>query len=109
MVKASNPLQELQDLADQGLQPSRRLIRLGLDFLPGKHNVIEIHPDCLPTDVQCRAVCGLDVIVLIKGYDTSYGILWRLCGSLYQARPRRLQVHDLDYQKVAYLKLGRRV
>jgi hypothetical protein len=109
MNKALNPLQALQDLFDQGSQPSCRTMWLGLDFLPEKQNAIEILPACLPTDVQCRAVCGLDVILLIKGFETRYGILIRLCGSLYQARPRRLQVHDLDYQKTAYLKLGGRI
>jgi hypothetical protein len=109
MNKILNPLQALQDLVDQGLQPSYRTIWLGLGFLPPKQNTIEILPDCLPTDVQCRAVCGLDVILLIKGFETRYGTLIRLCGALYQARPRRLQVHDLDYQKAAYLKLGGRI
>jgi hypothetical protein len=106
MGKSRNPLQALQDLADQGLQPHLRMIWLGLGFLPDKQNAIEIHPDHLPTDLQCAAVCGLDVLVVIKGYETRYGTLVRLCHLLYQAGPRCLQVHDLDYKKAAYLKHG---
>lgn len=101
-----NPLQALEDLVKQGLQPARRIIWLGVGFLPAKQNAIAIDPDHLPTDEQCEVVMGFDVLVLIKGFQTKYWTLRKLCGSLCQARPRRLQVHDLDYNKAAYLKLG---
>lgn len=101
-----NPLQELQELCKRGLQPLDRMIWLGVGFLPQKFNAIEIDPDYLPTDEQCLAVSGLDVLVLIKGYRTNWGVVRRLCGALYQARPRCLQLYDLDYRKVAFLKLG---
>lgn len=104
-----NPLQMLEDLIEQGLQPAHRMFWLGFGFLPQKQNAIAIDPDNLPTDDQCHAVTGLDVLVLIKGYETNYRPLRQLCGSLYRARPRRLQVHDLDYGKAAYLKLGGRL
>lgn len=106
MSKLENPLQALQDLVDQYLQPAQRMIWLGLGFLPGKQNAVFIDPSMLPTDPQCIAVRGLDVIVLIKGYTIQYGILKRLCDSLWQASPRRLQVHDLDFNKAAYLRIG---
>lgn len=101
-----NPLQALQDLADQGKQPFDRMIWIGLGILPPKQNAILIDPACLPTDAQCRALAGLDVLVLIKGHQARWSTLRTLCNALYQAQPRRLQVHDLDYARVAFLKLG---
>jgi hypothetical protein len=73
-----------------------------------KRNAIEIDPANLPNDVDCTALAGLDVIVSYFGHLTRYSTLKRLCESIYQARPRRLQVIDHDYRKIAFLKIGGR-
>ncbi len=101
-----NALQPLSELAARGMQPVRREVWLGLGIKPPKRNAIAIDPSHLPTDADCTAVAGLDVILCVHGYSTAYGVLRRLCGSIYQARPRRLQLIDLDYQRIAFLKLG---
>lgn len=102
----SSSLAPLIELRSNGFMPKDSLIWLGLGFRPPKRNALALDPERLPTDEECRAVAGLDVLVCINGYLTKYGILRRLCGSLLQARPRRLQVHDLDYGRFAFLKLG---
>jgi hypothetical protein len=101
-----NPLKPLHDLAERGMQPVGRLVWLGLGKKPLKSNAIEIDPDHLPTDHDCKAVAGLDVIVLFYGFTTKYGVMRRFCGSLYQARPRRLQLIDLDMKRIAFLKVA---
>ena len=98
-------LAPLQDLAARGMQPAGRLVWLGLGTMPPKRNAIMIDPEHLPDDGECQAVAGLDVIVLFHGFLAKYGALRRLAGSLYQARPRRLQLIDLDFNRVAYLKV----
>jgi hypothetical protein len=105
MGEALNPLQELQDLVDQGLQPSERLVWFGLGFRPPKQNAIALFPDFLPSKVQCRAVCGLDVIVLFNRYLNDPVLLKRLRSLLIQGRPYRLQLYDLDTQTVEFFKL----
>ncbi|RZI43210.1 hypothetical protein EGT07_10225 [Herbaspirillum sp. HC18] len=99
-------LAPLTELRSNGVMPKDGLIWLGLGFRPPKRNALEIDPDCLPTDSECKCVAGLDVVLFIRGYMTKYGILRRLCGSLLASRPHRLQVIDLDYKRIAYLKLG---
>jgi hypothetical protein len=101
-----NPLQPLQDLIDNGQQPVGRMIWLGLGIKPRKQNPIEIDPANLPSDDDCKALAGLDVVLSYFGHVTRYGTLQRLCESIYQARPRRLQVIDHDYRKIAFLKIG---
>jgi hypothetical protein len=101
-----NPLHELASLAAAGMQPVRREVWLGLGFLPPKRCAIAIDPLCLPTGSDCRAVAGLDVMLCYHGHSTRYGVLRDLCGSLYRALPRRLLVIDLDYGRLAFLKLG---
>jgi hypothetical protein len=101
-------LRPLQDLVGRGMQPAKRLVWLGLGFEPKKRCSIAIDPDHLPTEAESTAVAGLDVILLIHGYTTSYKPVRKLCAQLYAARPRRLQVIDLDYRRVAYLVLGGR-
>lgn len=96
----------LQRLRNGGLQPTGALIWLGLGLSLPKRNSLTIDPANLPTDVECRAVAGLDVIVCINGYATKYGVLRHLCGVLLEARPTRLQVIALDYKRIAFLKLG---
>jgi hypothetical protein len=102
----SNPLSELQELKDLGLQPIGGIVWLGIGVTPPKRSAVFIDSDRLPTDQECKAVAGLDVILSYYGYITKYGTLKRLCESLYQARPRRLQVVDLDTKKIAFLRLG---
>jgi len=102
-----NPLKQLEDLAVRGMQPVGGLIWLGLDFVPPKRNALLINTSRLPTDQECNAVAGLDVVLLYQGFATKYGTLIRLCGSIYQARPRRLQIVDLNFHQIAFLKLGR--
>jgi hypothetical protein len=102
----TNPLHQLASLADAGMQPVRREVWLGLGFLPPKRCAIAIDPLRLPTGSDCSAVAGLDVMLCYHGHSTRYGVLRDLCGSLYRARPRRLLVIDLDYGRLAFLKLG---
>lgn len=101
-----NPLHQLDALAAQGMQPVRREVWLGLGFLPPKRCAIAIDPLHLPTGSDCGAVAGLDVMLCYHGHSTRYGVLRDLCASLYRARPRRLLVIDLDYGRLAFLKLG---
>lgn len=101
-------LTPLINLRAAGAMPRLGLVWLGIGFLPMKRNALSINPEQLPTDEECHAVAGLDVIVCIHGHLTKYGMLRRLCGSLYAAYPRRLQVFDYDYRKVAFLKMGGR-
>ena len=101
-----NPLQQLEKLAAQGLQPLRREVWLGIGFRPPKRCAIAIDPANLPKATDCAGVVGLDVIVVYRGEVTRYGALRGLCGALYQADPRRLQVIDLDAKQIAFLKLG---
>jgi hypothetical protein len=100
-------LKPLQDLAARGMQPTGRIVWLGLGMKPPKRNAIAIDPIDLPTDDECKAVAGLDVVVLFNGFLTKYGTLQRLCGSLYQARPRRLQLVDMDFKRIAFLRVAR--
>jgi len=39
------------------------------------------------------------------GHSTRYGVLRDLCGALYAAMPRRLLAIDLDFGRLAFLKL----
>lgn len=96
----------LQDLLDREMQPAGRMVWLGLGITLRKSNALEIDPNNLPTDSECKAVASLDVVLSYYGHATKYGTLRRLCGSLYQAQPRRLQVIDLDVKRMAFLKLG---
>lgn len=100
-----NPLQQLETLAENGMQPVGRLIWLGVGFLPPKRCAIAIDPNNLPSMANCWPVVGLDVVVLYHGDTTRYGALRSLCDGLYQAQPRRLQVIDLDARRIAFLKL----
>jgi hypothetical protein len=101
-----NALKPLQDIFDAGLQPVGRVIYLGLGFRPPKQNALEIDPNNLPTDRECLAVYELDVILVYHDNLVSYGVLRKLAGSLLQGRLRRLQVYDLDYGRVAFLKMA---
>ena len=100
-----NPLKPLQALAEKNLQPAGQIVWLGLGTTPPKRNALFIDISRLPTDDECSGVAGLDVVLSYHGYATKYGTLARLCGSLYQARPRRLQIIDLDSKKMAFLKI----
>lgn len=102
----TSPMQPLADLMARGLQPVRREVWLGLGFRPPKRCAIAIDPLRLPSDADCGAVAGLDVILCYHGHSARYGSLRNLCGALYMARPRRLLVIDLDYARVALLKMG---
>ena len=99
-------LTALHALLRQGKQPVGRLVWIGLDFAPAKHNAIAVDSASLPSETECRAVAGLDVIVLYHGFVAAYGALRRLCGNLHQANPRRLQLIDLDFGRIAYLKVS---
>lgn len=101
-----NQFHQLEWLAARGLQPLRREVWLGLGFRPPKRCAIAIDPANLPEQAECLAVAGLDVIVTYRGGSTRYSQLRDLCGALYLARPRRLQVIDLDARHIAFLKLG---
>lgn len=101
-------LQPLIALRAAGMVPHDNQIWLGLGIRPPKANAVEIDPAHLPTDDECTAVAGLDVLLTFCGFIMPYKTLRTLCGSLYQARPCRLQLYDLDYKKTAFLKLGGR-
>ena len=98
-------MQPLFDLVAAGLQPIRREVWLGLGFCPPKRCAIAVDPLCLPSERECGAVAGLDVLLCYHGHSTRYGVLRDLCASLQQAGPRRLLVIDLDNRRLAFLKL----
>ena len=101
----SNPLQQLDNMIAAGMQPVRREIWLGIGFRPPKRCAIELDPVNLPTEADCRAVTGLDVLLVYHGQAVRYNVLRTLCDYLYRAAPRRLQLIDLDAKRVAFLKL----
>ncbi|MYN10295.1 hypothetical protein [Pseudoduganella aquatica] len=92
--------------AVHGLAPVGGVLWLGIGMLPPKRNAIEIDPANLPTVLECRAVAGLDVVLLFPGTSTRYGVLRTLSDRLYQARPRRLLLVDSDHSRTAFLKLA---
>ena len=98
-------MKPLCDLVAAGLQPVRREVWLGLGFCPPKRCAIAIDPHALPGDQDCMAVAWLDVMLCYHGDSTRYGLLRDLCAALLQAGPRRLLVIDLDYGRLAFLKL----
>jgi hypothetical protein len=87
-----------------GLAPADGVIYLGLGFRPPKRNAIALDPERLPSDRDCYAVAGLDVVLIYRGEEVKYGTLRKLTGSLYQAMPRRLIIVDLDRSRCAFLK-----
>ena len=89
-----------------GLAPAGGVVWLGADFLPPKRNAIHIDMVDLPSVLDCRAVAGLDVVLLFRGNLTRYGALRTLSDRLYQARPRRLLLVDSDHRRTAFLKLA---
>jgi hypothetical protein len=89
---------------EHGLAPAGGLLWLGIGFKPPKQNAIEIDPINLPTEHDCRAVAGLDVVLVYPGDVTRYGVLRTLTDRLYRGRPRILMLVDRDHKKVAFLK-----
>lgn len=89
-----------------GLAPADGILWLGVGMLPPKRNAIQVDPANLPTALDCHAVAGLDVVLVFPGYQTRYGALSTLCDRLYKARPRRLLLVDIDYNRTAFLKLA---
>jgi hypothetical protein len=102
----TNPLRQLESMAAAGLQPVRREVWLGLGFRPRKRCAIAINPRRLPSGSDCGAVAGLDVMLCYHGHSTQYGVLRDICALLYRASPRRLLIIDLDFGRLAFLKLG---
>jgi hypothetical protein len=90
-----------------GLAPVGGVLWLGIGMLPPKRNAIEIDPANLPTALECRAVAGLDVVLMFPGTLTRYGTLHTLSNRLYEARPRRLLLVDSDHDRTAFLKLAK--
>ncbi|SFA85026.1 hypothetical protein SAMN04515620_10548 [Collimonas sp. OK607] len=99
-------LVQLKEAVDAGGMPDKRIVWLGLGITPPKFNSIKIEFDDLPTDDECLSVAGLDVVLTYCGDLIRYSILWKICKALLKARPRRLQIVDLDTKRVAFLKLG---
>jgi hypothetical protein len=89
-----------------GLAPVGGVLWLGIGMLPPKRNAIKIDPANLPTALECRAVAGLDVVLMFPGTLTKYGALRTLSDRLYEARPRRLLLVDSDHSRTAFLKLA---
>ena len=87
-----------------GMAPVGGLIYLGIGFRPPKQNAIAIYPDRLPSQHDCHALAGLDVVVIFRGDSTRYGTLRNLCSLIEKSNPRRLQLIDLDYKRIAFLK-----
>ena len=98
---------ELGEIRERlGLAPVGSLVYLGLGFTPPKQNAIRIDPNRLPTLRECHAVAGLDVVLVFRGYDVRYSTMRSLTDTLYRSCPRRLQLVDLDYKRIAFLKLA---
>ncbi len=93
--------------AEHGLAPVDNTIWLGIGFRPPKHNAIEIDPASIPTQVECRAVAGLDVVLVYPGDLIRYGMLRTLTSRLYESRPRRLMLVDSDRRRTAFLKVAK--
>lgn len=89
-----------------GLAPIGSLVYLGIGFTPPKRNAIRIYPERLPTDRECHAITGLDVVLVFHGYDVRYSTIRTLADALYRSCPRRLQLIDLDFKRIAFLKLA---
>lgn len=106
LLPLANPLQPLAEMRDRGSMPRACEIWLGLGLPLPRRNSLFIPFDDLPSDEDCTAVAGLDVVLCFHGHLTRYGILHRLCGSLLAGRPRRLLVVDLDLKRTAFLKLA---
>ncbi len=100
----ANPLQPLQNLIDLGLQPARREFCMFLDMAPNRSYGLRINTAHLPTDDDCLALAGLDIVLHFHGYVTKYGPLRRLCGSILAARPNLFWILDRDFKKIAHLK-----
>ena len=105
----ANPLQLLQDLIECGLQPARREFWLFLDATPNRTYGLRINAENLPTDNDCKALTGLNIVLIFNGYLTKYGTLRRLCGSILAARPHLFWILDLDRKKIVHLKIGARI
>ena len=100
-------LKELGRIREElGMAPIDGMIYLGIGFKPPKQNAIAIDPDRLPTQRECHSVAGLDVIVIYHGNDVGYSVMRTLTAALERSRPRRLQLVDLDQQRIAFLKLA---
>jgi hypothetical protein len=102
----ANPLQPLQNLIDEGLQPVRREFWLFLDAKQNRINGLVVSATNLPTDNDCKAIAGLDIVLVFHGHSTKYGTLNRLCGSILAARPHLFWILDLDFKKIAHLKIA---
>ena len=89
-----------------GLAPENGMIYLGLGFRPPKQNAIALDPDHLPTQRECYAVAGLDVVLIYRGNQTRYGSIRALSGMLEKSLPRRLLLVDLDENRIAFLKMA---
>lgn len=92
---------------EHGLAPVGGVLWLGMGMLPPKRNAIQIDPANLPTTLECRAVAGLDVVLLFPGKITRHGALSVLSDRLYRSRPRRLLLVDIDHNRTAFLKLAK--
>jgi len=90
---------------DNGLQPEGRIVWGGIDIDPQKINGFRINSSQLPTERECMVFAGLDVVLLFHGYNVRYGVIRHLCESITLMRPRRLQLVDLDYKRIAFLKM----
>jgi hypothetical protein len=92
---------------EHGLAPADGTIWLGIGFRPKRANAIEIDPARLPSESECAAVAGLDVVLIFPGDLIRYGQLRTLSDRLYRSRPRRLLLVDSDHKRTAFLKLAK--
>jgi hypothetical protein len=98
-------LQPLITLAANKLEP-KGPVWLGIAHKPLKFCSFELDPNNLPSDVDCRSLAGLDVVICFHGFVARYGTLRRLYEAAFLARARRIQIVDLDFRKIAFVKLG---
>ena len=85
--------------------PANGIIWIGLGFVPPRQNAIGVGLGRLPTASECVGVVGLDVVLIFNGYIVKYGAVRDMSSALHRACPRRLQLIDLDFHRVAFLKL----
>lgn len=99
-------LAQIGESVAAGFMPADRIVWLGLGMTPPKRSAIKLEIDDLPTDDEYMSLVGLDIMLTYCGNLTKYNTLLKICGALLHARPRRLQIIDIDGKHIAFLKLG---
>ena len=90
-----------------GLMPPDRTVWIGFGCRL-KRKSLYVDPTALPSEVSCKGVAGLDVVLGFDGLLVKFWPLYQFCQSLLAANPRRLLLIDLYFRRTAHLKLGGR-